>query len=326
MEENMLRSIISYFAGCLFVLGVGFASVAKAVTIYATSYEGQAIYKCDTVTNTNTLVYSTASAGNPDSLIFDPAGRIIYSATPNGTIHSYNPIGNFDTTLAFATNPVDLALDPSGTTFLVSDIGSPSIKRIPVAGGVSTVLVNGSYNAGIAYANANLFAIANHNEVDQLNPVTGAVLNSSIPSALLDLDGMTYDPLTQHLWATDLNNGSLVEFNPAALTYTVHTLPTYFGGSLQPDGIISDGAGTIYFASRKAFSIYSYDIATATITAHNQVFGLDDLAPIIGPGSLQSVPEPASLACLTVGAALLLRRRNRSPRCKEKRASDSLTC
>ena len=68
----MLRSIISHFAAGLFVLGVGFASVAKAVTIYATSYEGQAIYKCDTVTNTNTLVYSTTSVGNPDSLL-EPA-------------------------------------------------------------------------------------------------------------------------------------------------------------------------------------------------------------------------------------------------------------
>ncbi|MGA2442644.1 MAG: PEP-CTERM sorting domain-containing protein [Tepidisphaeraceae bacterium] len=307
----MLRSINSHFAVCLFVFGVGFASVAQAVTIYATSYEGQAIYKCDTVTNTNTLVHSTASAGNPDSLLFDPAGRIIYSATANGTIHSYNPVGNLDTTLAFASNPVDLALDPSGTTFLVSDIGSPSLTRIPVAGGAPTLLVNGSYDGGIAYANANLFAIANHTEVDQLNPTTGALLNSSIPNALLDLDGMTYDPLTQHLWATDLNNGSLVEFDPAALTYSVHALPSYFGGSLEPDGIISDGAGTLYFASRKAFSIYSYDIATATITAHNQVFGVDDLAPIIGPGSLESVPEPASLVSLAVGAALLLRRRNR---------------
>jgi streptogramin lyase len=307
----MFRSIISHFAVCLLVLGVVFASAANAVTIYATSYEGQAIYKCDTVTNTNTLVYSTASAGNPDSLIFDPAGHIIYSVTTGGTIHSYNPVGNFDTTLGFGTSPVDLALDPSGTTFLFSDIGSPSITRIPVAGGAPTLLVNGSYNAGIAYANGNLFAIANHNEVDQLNPTTGALLNSSIPNALLDLDGMTYDPLTQHLWATDLNNGSLVEFNPAALTYTVHSLPLYFGGSLDPDGIISDGAGTLYFVSRKAFSIYSYDIATATITAHNQLFGVDDLAPIIGLGSLQSVPEPASLASAALGAALLLRRRNR---------------
>ena len=307
----MHRSIAAHFVLCLCVSGVGFSSVAKAITIYATSYEGQAIYKCDTVTNTNTLVHSTASVGSPDSLIFDPAGRIIYSTTTSGTVQSYNPVGNFDTTLAITTHPVDLALDPSGATFLVSDIGSPSIKRIPVTGGAPTLVVSGPYDGGIAYANGNLFAIANHNEVDQLNPTTGALVNSSVPNALLDLDGMTYDPLTQHLWATDLGNGSLVEFDPAALTYSVHPLPTYFGGSLEPDGIISDGAGTLYFASRKAFSIYSYDIATATITAHNQVFGLDDLAPVIGPGSLQSVPEPASLAGLAVGAVLLRRRRNR---------------
>src|ERR1019366_5047579 len=132
IEENMHRSIAAHFVLCLCVSGVGFSSVAKAITIYATSYEGQAIYQCDTVTNTNTLVHSTASVGSPDSLIFDPAGRIIYSTTTSGTVQSYNPVGNFDTTLAITTHPVDLALDPSGATFLVSDIGSPSIKRIPV--------------------------------------------------------------------------------------------------------------------------------------------------------------------------------------------------
>jgi PEP-CTERM motif len=47
------------------------------------------------------------------------------------------------------------------------------------------------------------------------------------------------------------------------------------------------------------FHIYRYHIPTGAVTQEAFVNGLDDLAPLIGSGSL--VPEPSSMISLALG-------------------------
>src|SRR3954469_6960583 len=68
------------------------ASAARATTLYASSYEGQSLWKVDTVAQTATPVWSTSGAGQqPDSLCFDASGNILCSAHyPGGGVRRVN--------------------------------------------------------------------------------------------------------------------------------------------------------------------------------------------------------------------------------------------
>lgn len=299
-------------------------AAAHAATLYASSFEGASLWKVDTVALTANPIWSTAPAGNqPDSLLFDTAGNIIYSAHLPGRIQSVNLSALTDTTVSSPTaafgHPTDLALDPSTTTVLASDYIVPALKRVSLTSGPTTTLATGYYFSGLAYIGNRLFANAGityqhgGDQLLELNPVTGAVLNASANNPagvnlIGDLDGLTYDPYTGHLWATDEDAGALVEFNPNTLTSVTHPLPgTPAGFSILPDGLCGDGAGTLWYASRADFYIYQYDIASGTATPLVYIYGLDDLAPASGPGA--PFPEPASLSLLALAATPLLRRR-----------------
>lgn len=281
---------------------------APAVTLFATSYEGQRIVQVDTVTNTVTLIRDTAPAGySPDSLLFDGSGNIVYTALAGGTVQRYNPSTLVDTQLAPGlNNPSDLALEPSGTSVLVSDLNSNVIRRVNLTGGttVLTTLPLGSHSDGLAYTTTGrLFAAVDNSQVWEIDPVTGAQLNSSaLPSGFI-LDGMTYDPYTGHLWVSGSGTSELIELPLTLATHSIHALPPL----LLPDGIVGDGAGLLYFASRKSFNIWQYDITTGLSTPLTYVYGLDDLAPVAGLGAYS--PEPASLALLAIGSAAAMRRR-----------------
>ena len=116
------------------------------------------------------------------------------------------------------------------------------------------------------------------------------------------------------LWASDYNNGRIVEINPNNLSQFTVFKPT--GATIAdggPDGIVSDGQGRLFIASRANSTIIQYDIATNTATAVGTIDGLDDLAPVSGLGA-PVVPEPSSMLVVIVGGlgmmAYGLRRRS----------------
>jgi streptogramin lyase len=248
------------------------APAAQAIIIYATSYEGHAIYKVDTVPATATLFYDTNNftpSNQPDSLLFDTSGNIIYTGHLLGTVHKLTVPGLVDTQIASPSDgfihPSDLSLEPSGITVLASDFNNNVLKRVSLTGGGTTIvatLPGGMHYSGSTYATnitgPHLFINAESATGDQvleLDPVTGTTLNASVPNLNLDLDGLCFDSLTGHLWACSQTSGELVEFAPGSLTYVIHSLPTLSGNSLLPDGICTDSAGSIFWASRKDFNI-----------------------------------------------------------------------
>src|SRR4051794_31144756 len=98
-----MSTISRHFAAFLCALVVSLtATTARATTLYASSYEGQSLWKVDTVAQTATQIWSTAPVGQqPDSLCFDNAGNILYSAHyPGGGVRRVNFGASTDTWVA----------------------------------------------------------------------------------------------------------------------------------------------------------------------------------------------------------------------------------
>src|SRR6478672_12620323 len=99
-----MSALSRYFvaAVCAF-LAVSFAATAaRATTLYASSFEGASLWKVDTVALTATQIWNTAPVGQqPDSLCFDAAGNILYSAHfPGGGVRRVDFTASSDTAVA----------------------------------------------------------------------------------------------------------------------------------------------------------------------------------------------------------------------------------
>jgi streptogramin lyase len=294
-----------------FVIAAGIALSGQlgASTIYYTNFSGRQIRSLDTVTKATTLVDSVpvAAGGNPDSLIFDSTGRIvytIYNGSP-GEVRIFDPIANTDTLLAtgFSSQLVDVTLEPSLNTILVSDRGNNSIDRVNLTTGTVTLLGSaGAFGTvdGLTYdASGNLYAAVNTNIV-KINPITGAVITTGASTGVF-LDGLTYDSVSNKLWAATgscIYNFDLVTLAPSACIATPG-----FGGN---DGIESDGAGHLFIAASSSALVAQYTISSGTFLAvSNNLGSLDDIAPTSGLGAPPSAPEPAGFVLVSGGLGLL---------------------
>jgi streptogramin lyase len=317
LEMNKLKRL-----GCppflvLALLGaIASQRTLNAGLLYATSINTGIIYSVDTSTHVVTPVFNTGAA--LDSLFFDASGRIIYSQLNAGTVQAFNPATNTNVTVQSGlTAPIDMALEPSLTSFLVSDSTS-HLVRVSLSGGILGSLNVGSRPDGVTYSpSGNLYVNissgfqVNNSQVELINPTTGAVLATTGNTGLF-LDGLTYDSFSGFLYASDYNNGRIVKINPTTMAFSVLTP---LGAALsQPDGITSDGNGDLFLASRANSTVMQYNIATNTDTAIATINGLDDLAPASGLGA--PVPEPGSfvlLSSLLCGCAIAARRRFARP-------------
>ena len=290
-------------------LAVGAGAPAKAdQIIYWTQFSGQKLMQADITTHTNTVLESTpAAAGYPDSLIFDTHGNIVHSeygvyTGTAGQVRSFTPSPPSDSLVrgGLSAETTDLALDPGGTTVLVSNRGAGELDRVALVGGALTVLKSGFSGDGlngIAYDTAgHLFVVDNATRhVLQLDPVTGATLKTISVGGFSYLDGMTFDSVTGNLFIA--NGGCMEEINPVAGTDLGCK-----GSFSSIDGLESDGNGNIIVADVGAGEIGNYAIATNLSTNLIAAPGLDDIAPVAGLGAPPpSVPEPASLALLGSG-------------------------
>lgn len=327
-----MRRLYATLGLALFVCSVHPAP-ANADTIYLTirntgsSLTADRIIKLDTVSNAETLVIQNAGS-EYDSLILDLSGRIIYDVENVAQLRRVNANGSSDTFLTgTGQEPKDLALQPGGGGVLVSEHNQADIARVDL--GTNTRTIFGSYTGsipeGLAYTPtgalfANLGNVAfgvtplcsgDGERVYNLNPSTGAINTSSacIPGGL---DGLTYDPVTGQLFATTFTGGHIFSFDPWTLANVDRGDP--LGNSL--DGLVSDGAGLLYYISRNDAdpnlnSVNKFNVLTNASSLQKVIAGLDDVA--IGPPAPPppGVPEPATL--MLVGSGLLAVARRRWP-------------
>jgi len=327
---RLINKKAAIFTACAFGLMAGMAHSASAVILFATSYDPvnpaqKGIYRVDTSNPgagvTPVLVPVPPPGTGPDSIVFLDPNNLIYSNFDAGEIHQYNLATNTDTLIKgglTTAGPRDMLLDTATNSLLVSlnNTANPSagsIVRISLAPAHTLTTLRANVNAdGLVFdKNNNLYAAINKSFVVRLDQTTGATLLSSPDlGAGHDLDGLTYNPATDLLYVGDAqaNGGSTPTplYNIAASTLGSFNALA-FQQFLTPDGIVFDNSvagGQIFVASRfdpggaKNFRVYSYNINGNSSVALNIVQGLDDLAPVIGPGSpgpTPSVPLPAAV-------------------------------
>jgi sugar lactone lactonase YvrE len=276
---------------------LGLPQFASAAVLFATASSGSpGIFRVDTSTNTITPVTTGTFA---DGLVFDSSGRIIYTALNNGDVRRFDPNTNNTTILASGFNTVlDITLEPGGNSVLVTDRNAGTITRINLTTLAKSTLPSAVVQdyEGITYDNSgHLFVnVPNLGQIWQLDPTTGAKLNSSPTISGAFLDGLAFDSVTGALFAGG-ENGNIYQVSTSLASVTP------ISGIPSADGLTSDSAGNIFVASLNN-RIFQYNIGTGTITPLTPVSGLDDLAPASGLGAPPTtVPEPATLTLFALG-------------------------
>ena len=269
------------------------SSSSPQATFYVTDEPGERLYELNYATGAITTVYNIG--GKPDSLVIDPStGEIFYSVASLRNLSKFDPltgtntiVADFGSSSAIPGYPRDLVLEPGGSTLLLGLYSPGKIVRFDISSGsVTTLSSNLGSVDGLAYdPSGNLFAVANHNTIVQIDPTSGAVLKTLLlepHSAINGADGLTYDPFSLHLWATTdgsgtgtLDNG-LIEI----ATDLSGFVPFQIGKISVPDGLVPDGQGNLYVASGLAH-LMKYNIPSDTILDIVNAPGIDD--PVLLP-------------------------------------------
>jgi hypothetical protein len=263
------------------------ASPLFAQSLYISNEPQESLELLDISTKQISTLYHID--GKPDDLVLNSQGQLIYSIPNLGQVQMYDPNSGVDSVVVSGvTEPWDLCIEPGGETMLIADHTLGQIVRYNFTTGVTTILTKklGTVD-GIAYDGyGNLYAVADHSTVVQVNPVTGAVLATLILEPHHSVnggDGMTYDPYTGELWIT--HNGTLgfgveeIFTNAKGFTgsFTLYPTPP---GIHALDGIKSDGKGNLYIGA--IYTVGVYNIPTQTLTQNIVVKGADGVSLVPG--------------------------------------------
>ncbi len=275
--------------GFTLVLLITFSSFAQQLYISNEDQESLQLLNFNVAPPELTTLYEIGA--KPDDLTLNSAGQLIYSVPSLGVVNLYDPVAGTNSTLVSGVKYArDLEIEPGGQTMLIAIYTPGEIVRFNFATGATTVLATklGSCN-GIAYdPYGNLYAVAKYNTIVQINPVTGAILNSLVLEphhGINGADGLTYDSYTNSLWATHAGTTGLglvqIPVTAAGLgsTFSLYQPPRL--GNMAPDGIKSDGQGNLYIGA--IWTAVVYNIPTNSYTHSVVTKGADGVSLV--PGS-----------------------------------------
>lgn len=287
---RMLRGI-----GTICALVVFAIIPLSAQQLYITNEGSAVIQLLDLNTSALSVLYTVGvgKAFNPDDLTLNSQGQLIYSVPNQGTVNLFDPKTGTNTILTSGIGGArDLAIEPGGQTMLIAKyVTPPEILRYNFVTHTTTILVPKAANLGtcdgIAYdPYGNLYAVAHHNTVVQIDPVTGAILATLVlepHNGVNGGDGLTYDSFTGSLWATHdgkvLGTGLIqIPVSPSGFTPTNFSFYPLAAGNV--DGIKSDGKGNLYIGA--IHTAIEYNIPTHTIIKNIVVRGADGVALVPG--------------------------------------------
>jgi len=279
--------------GLAIVLAGTISATAQLAQIYAASEGNSELVQYDYATKVETILHNTV--GKPDDLIVNSAGQLIYSVPTQGTINLWDPKTGINTLLANVASARDLIITPDGLNLMIAhNVDPPSIDKYNFASGTVTVFFPKTTGItsfdGLAFdPYGNFYAVASKNTIIQLNPQTGAILNTLVLEAhngVNGADGLTYDSYSNSLWATHCGKtfgGGLLQI-PVQASGFVSTSPGFtfypFTGIEAPDGIKSDGQGNLYIGAIHTAPVWN--IPTSTLTEDPTVKGADGVALVPG--------------------------------------------
>ncbi len=305
LAKSTILGICSLTVG----LVISLAPQAAASTVYATNVSVTQLQAINT--STNLVTWSFGTPGTPEGLTFDGQNQILYTTAFTGQLAMYSfTTHNSSTLTTFGTNQEGayVTMDPSGTSALFGVTGV-GIERINLSTNAVSPLVNFADPRGIAFDSAgHLFAILGPNQLSQINPTTGAIINSiALPfTGSAGANGLAFDPVSGNLFVTDDANNLTVRglYRVGTNLSTATFLPGASG--LFASGLTADGLGNLYIA--EANHLDEYNIASDVLTTGTVDSGLFDVA--LQP--VTTMPEPGSLILLgtgLVGLASAVRRR-----------------
>ncbi len=260
---------------------------SSAQSVYVANESLQQLDLVNLNTGAINILFSTVSmGGKPDSVILNSQGQLIYTMTNIGLLCLFDPATGTNKVLASGLSyPRDLVFDPgTQNSLLIALYARGQIARYNMLTGTVTILTKNLGTAdGLAYDPAgDLFVVANHNKVCQIDPALGTVLKCIVLEPHLKVnggDGITYDPYSGHLWVSHCGSqgNGLIELS------TNLSSMTWFqsGNILVPDGIVPDGKGNLFIGAGLR-RVVEYNIPTDTITKAVLVRGVDDIALIPG--------------------------------------------
>src|SRR5579859_80303 len=234
--------------------------------------------------------YITGLPGSgPDSVIFDRAGNLLLSNTDVGAIEQINPVTKQVVSQQVNNVPIpevaDLALDPSGNDLWAIGYNQPGIWKVSLADGTTTHYDASVLTAmgGLAFnqSGTRLFASSHTGVVYEVSPAGGSVIRQ-VPVPNASPDGMTFDPVTGHLFSSGCRG--LCEFGIGTDTQPALTLLTVLTAK-DGDGIAADGTGKIIVTTSSCcLSVVDPSTNTAAPLA-SQINSADDVAPVVGAGA-----------------------------------------
>jgi sugar lactone lactonase YvrE len=270
-------------------------SAQQVAQIYSTNEWQNSLQLINFQTGKVVNLYSTAP--KPDDLTINSAGQLIYSLPNSGTVDLYDPSTGINTILVSGIGGArDLTVEPGGNSLLISKYGDPAeIWRYSFITKTASVFFPKTKGIsafdGTAYdAYGNLYAVASHNTIIQIDPVTAAIKNTLVTQPHNGIDGgdgLTYDSYTNSLWTPNDGKTSPLGYGliqiPVQPTGFVSASPGLIFHPLNVvgmDGIKSDGNGNLYIGA--IHTAFVYNIPTGAITYSVVTKGADGVALVPG--------------------------------------------
>lgn len=316
MFRSAPRGLTALFSFLLLLAPCEAWADAVAGDLFFTTFSGgqnvnRVTYNYDGATNfTLSNVTNIASTPGADGIIFTTDGFLAIGGQGNA-VYRVNPVsGAFTSQNAAGTNAFHMMMSPNGVIFSAGIPGNLASYNGTLTNNGTFHNVTGSVGSvsSIAWdSNGNAFYTSSG---PGGNGSFGSIdMNTFVTTQLIGgvaaAHGMAFDPYTGLLVLFGDNHISQIDPNNP----TVLASDRVFSTTLNFDQGTVDGRGHVFAADnggRLIFLDYGTTgrVSTADFVANQFLANsLDDVAPLVGPGSAaDTVPEPTSFALFALGA------------------------
>ena len=314
--------------GSMLLLLAGQVSAAVFTgTVYYTYFTGgqnvwSVGYSYDEATQTFNLntPQNIASTNGADGIIFAPNGNLLIGGQGSGNVYEVNRATGAVVNTQFTGTPsFHLTLDPSGNTVYTSDFGGRLNKvAIPIGSGNTPTNISGdetgitqvAFGTGstVFYVQGSPNGFGNLGTIDLATGVTDRLYTGVQPA-----HGLVFDPFTDLITMFGAGRTGTMDATDGS---NLLTSGSVFGVGDFDQGAV-DGFGHALVAGSGALTFIDYHLS-GDITKPNFVAnrfssggvsfsGIDDVAPLTGPGSNPNpIPEPSTWVLIALGLAGLL--------------------